>query len=181
VVKPAAGRQPAAVAALGDARLTAYRAVRKAMPLLCPGTACVAIGAGGRVHIGVQCLQATTATRRVAADPSEKARAPATELRAPEVFGDTSQWHYSARVVLDFVGEQSADRPNLTSHQVEWLVASAAGPEWTVSCSIGRGPRGRTPVSDHIPATSKSGDIEWWVQPKLGRVPATARGIGGAR
>jgi NAD+-dependent secondary alcohol dehydrogenase Adh1 len=89
---------------VGDGGLTAYHAVRKAVPLPHPGTTCVVIGAGGRGHIGVQCLLATTETRLVVvAGPGEKARAPATELRAHEVFGDTSQWHDSVRVVLDFV------------------------------------------------------------------------------
>ena len=38
--------QPADVAALADAGITAYHAVRKAIPLLYPGTTCVVIGAG---------------------------------------------------------------------------------------------------------------------------------------
>src|SRR5919202_5421174 len=37
--------QPADVAALADAGITAYHAVRKAIPLLFPGTSCVVIGA----------------------------------------------------------------------------------------------------------------------------------------
>src|SRR5262249_21346710 len=47
--------QPADVAALADAGITAYHAVRKAIPLLYPGTTCVVIGAGGLGHIGIQC------------------------------------------------------------------------------------------------------------------------------
>src|SRR5262245_29069841 len=39
--------QPKDVAALADAGITAYHAVRKAVPLLYPGTTCVVIGAGG--------------------------------------------------------------------------------------------------------------------------------------
>src|SRR5215472_7899487 len=54
--------QPAEVAALADAGITAYHAVRKAIPLLYPGTTAVVIGAGGLGHIGVQCLAALTAT-----------------------------------------------------------------------------------------------------------------------
>ena len=54
--------QPADVAALADAGITAYHAVRKAIPLLYPGTTCVVIGAGGLGHIGIQCLAALTAT-----------------------------------------------------------------------------------------------------------------------
>ena len=48
--------QPQDVAALADAGITAYHAVRKAIPLLYPGTTCVVIGAGGLGHIGIQCL-----------------------------------------------------------------------------------------------------------------------------
>src|SRR6266516_2983616 len=40
--------RPADVAALADAGITAYHAVRKAIPLLYPGTTCVVIGAGGQ-------------------------------------------------------------------------------------------------------------------------------------
>ena len=53
--------QPKDVAALADAGITAYHAVRKAIPLLYPGTTCVVIGAGGLGHIGIQCLAALTA------------------------------------------------------------------------------------------------------------------------
>jgi NAD+-dependent secondary alcohol dehydrogenase Adh1 len=113
VVKLADGLEPAAVAALADAGLTAYHAVRKAVPLLYPGTTCVVIGAGGLGHIGVQCLLAMTATRVVVVDPSAKARALATELGAHEVVPDTSELHDSAHVVLDFVGEQGAEKEGL--------------------------------------------------------------------
>ncbi len=54
--------RPQDVAALADAGITAYHAVRKAIPLLYPGTTCVVIGAGGLGHIGVQCLATLTAT-----------------------------------------------------------------------------------------------------------------------
>jgi NAD+-dependent secondary alcohol dehydrogenase Adh1 len=113
VVKLADGLEPAAVAALADAGLTAYHAVRKAVPLLYPGTTCVVIGAGGLGHIGVQCLLAMTATRVVVVDPNEKARALATELGAHEVFDSTADLHDSAHVVLDFVGEQGAEKEGL--------------------------------------------------------------------
>ena len=59
VVKLRAGVEPAAVAALADAGLTAYHAVKKAVPLLYPGSTCVVMGAGGLGHIGIQALRAT--------------------------------------------------------------------------------------------------------------------------
>ena len=71
VVKLADGLAPKDVAALADAGLTAYHAVRKAVPLLYPGTTCVVIGAGGLGHVGIQCLLAMTATTVVVVDPNE--------------------------------------------------------------------------------------------------------------
>src|SRR5258708_6663036 len=48
--------EPADVAALADAGLTAYHAVRKAAGTLRPGAKVVVIGAGGLGHIGIQAL-----------------------------------------------------------------------------------------------------------------------------
>ncbi|MFC7533380.1 NAD(P)-dependent alcohol dehydrogenase [Actinoplanes sp. GCM10030250] len=113
VVKLAPGLEPAAVAALADAGLTAYHAVRKAVPLLYPGTTCVVVGAGGLGHIGIQCLLAMTATRVIVVDPSERARSLATGLGAHEVTDGTDELIDSAHVVLDFVGEQGAEAAGL--------------------------------------------------------------------
>ena len=110
VVKLAEGLEPAAVAALADAGLTAYHAVRKAVPLLYPGTTCVVIGAGGLGHIGIQCLLAMTATRVVVVDPNPAARELARSLGAHEVTDRTDDLVDSAHVVLDFVGEQGAEK-----------------------------------------------------------------------
>lgn len=55
VVKLDRGLEPAAVAALADAGLTAIHAVKKMIPLLHPGATAVVIGAGGLGHIGLQC------------------------------------------------------------------------------------------------------------------------------
>ncbi|NMO54686.1 NAD(P)-dependent alcohol dehydrogenase [Actinoplanes sp. TBRC 11911] len=113
VVKLAPGLEPAAVAALADAGLTAYHAVRKAVPLLYPGTTCVVIGAGGLGHIGIQCLVAMTATRVVVIDPNDGARALASELGAHEVRPEGKGLEDSADLVLDFVGEQGAEAQGL--------------------------------------------------------------------
>jgi NAD+-dependent secondary alcohol dehydrogenase Adh1 len=114
VVKLADGLEPAAVAALADAGLTAYHAVRKAVPLLHPGTTCVVIGAGGLGHIGIQCLLAMTATRVIVVDPSEAARDLARRLGAHEVTDRPDDLRDSAHVVLDFVGEQGAEAAGLS-------------------------------------------------------------------
>src|SRR5690625_6810127 len=62
VVKLDESLEPADVAALADAGLTAYHAVRKARTHLMPGTHAVVIGAGGLGHIGIQVLKALTAS-----------------------------------------------------------------------------------------------------------------------
>jgi NAD+-dependent secondary alcohol dehydrogenase Adh1 len=116
-VKLDASTKPEDVAALADAGITAYHAVRKAIPLLYPGTTCVVIGAGGLGHIGIQCLTALTATRVIVVDRNPDALALAMQLGADEtVQADGS--HVSAvqsltdggaDVVLDFVAEQGAE------------------------------------------------------------------------
>ena len=73
VVKLPAGVEPAEVAALADAGLTAYHAVKKAVPALGPGSSAVAVGVGGLGHIGIQCLRAMTSAQVVAVDTSEDA------------------------------------------------------------------------------------------------------------
>ena len=110
--------QPEDVAALADAGITAYHAVRKAIPLLHPGTTAVVVGAGGLGHIGIQCLLATTATRVVVVDPNPAALELATELGAHRTVqaGDSVVDAVKeltdgegAEVVLDFVAEKGAE------------------------------------------------------------------------
>src|ERR1700746_2636356 len=81
--------QPKDVAALADAGITAYHAVRKVIPLLYPGTTCAVIGAGGLGHIGIQCLSALTATKIVVVDRNPDALKLAEQLGADvTVVGD---------------------------------------------------------------------------------------------
>jgi NAD+-dependent secondary alcohol dehydrogenase Adh1 len=75
VIKIDDALEPADVAPLADAGLTAYHAIKKALPLLYPGTTCVVIGAGGLGHIGIQCLRAMSATRIIVLDATSSARA----------------------------------------------------------------------------------------------------------
>src|SRR5919198_1588232 len=84
--------RPQDVAALADAGITAYHAVRKAIPLLYPGTTCVLIGAGGLGHIGVQCLATLTATRIIVVDRNPDALKLAEQLGAQHtVMADGGQ------------------------------------------------------------------------------------------
>src|SRR5947209_18057129 len=73
VVKLNPSLHPKDIAALADAGLTAYHAVKKASPLLYPGTKTVVIGAGGLGHIGIQCLKAMTPTEIIVVDKSPAA------------------------------------------------------------------------------------------------------------
>jgi len=111
--------QPQDVAALADAGITAYHAVRKAIPLLYPGTTCVLIGAGGLGHIGIQCLAALTAAAIIVVDRNPDALKLAEQLGAQHtVVADGGQVDAvrdltdgaGAEVVLDFVAEQGAEQ-----------------------------------------------------------------------
>jgi NAD+-dependent secondary alcohol dehydrogenase Adh1 len=119
VVKLDSSLAPKDIAALADAGLTAYHAVKKASALLYPGTKVVVIGAGGLGHIGVQCLKALTPAEIIVVDKS------------PAALELTRQWgadytvvadgnHVAkvkditdgqgAEAVIDFVGERGAER-----------------------------------------------------------------------
>ncbi|MEE2060756.1 NAD(P)-dependent alcohol dehydrogenase [Rhodococcus artemisiae] len=111
------GLEPADVAALADAGLTAYHAARKAAEILRPGHTVAVIGAGGLGHIGVQVLESLTAARIVVVDQSPEALELAKQIgadvtviadgnEAREVLGLTGG--NGAEVVLDFVGEGTA-------------------------------------------------------------------------
>src|ERR671910_3171761 len=117
VVKLAPGLEPKDIAALADAGLTAIHAVKKAIPVLGPGTHAVVIGAGGLGHIGIQCLKAMTPAEIIVVDPSEPALALARELGADHtVKVDDTQvdkvkeltHRLGAEAIIDFVGEKGA-------------------------------------------------------------------------
>jgi NAD+-dependent secondary alcohol dehydrogenase Adh1 len=109
--------QPAAVAALADAGLTAYHAVAKAARVLRPGDKAVVIGAGGLGHIGIQVLRALSSVEMIVVDRSPEALALAAELGADHtVVADGHQVEAvqeltggaGAEAVIDFVGEGGA-------------------------------------------------------------------------
>jgi NAD+-dependent secondary alcohol dehydrogenase Adh1 len=130
--------RPQDVAALADAGITAYHAVRKAIPLLYPGTTCVVIGAGGLGHIGIQCLAALTATTIVVVDQNPDALKLAADLGAQHtVVADGSHVDAvkdltggaGAHVVLDFVAEQGAETDgwNMTARAGSYYVIGYGG------------------------------------------------------
>jgi NAD+-dependent secondary alcohol dehydrogenase Adh1 len=138
---------PADVAALADAGITAYHAVRKALPLLHPGTTAVVQGAGGLGHIGIQCLKALSGTRIVVVDKNPAALELAGRIGADEtVVADGD--HVSAvqdltgggaTVVLDFVAEQGAEMDG-------WHMTGPAGSYFV----IGYGGELRIPTLDFV-------------------------------
>ncbi len=110
--------QPADVAALADAGLTAYHAVKKAVPSLYPGTKVVVIGAGGLGHIGIQSLKALTPAEIIVVDRSEPALELARSYGADHTVTATGDQvervteltgGKGAEVVIDFVGERGAE------------------------------------------------------------------------
>jgi len=110
--------EPKDIAALADAGLTAYHAVRKSVPLLYAGTKAVVIGAGGLGHIGIQCLKALTPAEIIVTDPNERALELAREWGADETvkveegYVDTvleMTDGKGAEVVFDYVGERGAE------------------------------------------------------------------------
>ncbi|MFJ8602372.1 NAD(P)-dependent alcohol dehydrogenase [Streptomyces shenzhenensis] len=111
--------EPADVAALADAGLTAYHAAAKAARKLRPGDRCVVIGAGGLGHIGVQVLKAMTAAELIVVDRNPDAVQLALAIGADhgvvargqhveEVLELTGG--QGAETVIDFVGEDGATR-----------------------------------------------------------------------
>jgi NAD+-dependent secondary alcohol dehydrogenase Adh1 len=130
--------QPQDVAALADAGITAYHAVRKALPLLYPGTTAVVIGAGGLGHIGIQCLAALSATTIIVVDRNPDALKLAEQLGATHtVVADGSHVDavkdltggVGAHVVLDFVAEQGAEMDgwNMTAPAGSYFVIGYGG------------------------------------------------------
>jgi NAD+-dependent secondary alcohol dehydrogenase Adh1 len=111
------GLEPKDIAALADAGLTAIHAVKKAIPVLGPGTRAVVIGAGGLGHIGVQCLKAMTSAEIIVIDPSEPALDLARSLGADQTVR-VGEGHVDtvkemtdglgAEAIIDFVGEKGA-------------------------------------------------------------------------
>jgi propanol-preferring alcohol dehydrogenase len=105
---------PVDAAPLTDAALTPYRAFKKALPLLRPGSTVMTIGVGGLGHYGVQYLAALTAARVVAVDIAPAKRQLAQDLGADVVLDPTSDdvaeeivgmtGGRGAAAALDFVG-----------------------------------------------------------------------------
>jgi NAD+-dependent secondary alcohol dehydrogenase Adh1 len=139
---------PADVAALADAGITAYHAVRKAVPRLWPGTTAVVQGAGGLGHIGIQTLKALCATKVVVVDRNPAALELAEQIGADEtVVADGGHVDavknltngQGADVVFDFVAEQGAEND-------AWAMVAPDGSQYV----IGYGGEFRAPTLDFV-------------------------------
>ncbi|CAK3983690.1 alcohol dehydrogenase [Lecanosticta acicola] len=109
--------QPADVAALADAGLTAYHVVAKAVRSLRPaGDFVVMIGAGGLGHIGIQCMKAVSGATLIVIDRNAEALALAKKIGADHtLLADDSENFvqrvldltsgHGAEAVIDFVAE----------------------------------------------------------------------------
>jgi len=111
------GFPPQDAAPLADAGLAAYHAVKRAVPLLEPGSVAVLLGFGGLGHLAYQMLRALSCARIAVVDRSEEARSWAREMGADAVFPaepesapQVVEWTQGrgSRIVLDFVGEGGA-------------------------------------------------------------------------
>ena len=110
------GLDPATAAALTDAGLTPYHAIRRSWLKMAPTSTVVVIGVGGLGHIAVQLVKATTAAKVIAVDNRQEALELATKVGADHVVTsdgqaagavkDLTQGH-GADVLLDFVGTEA--------------------------------------------------------------------------
>ncbi|KAA8959859.1 NAD(P)-dependent alcohol dehydrogenase [Mycobacterium sp.] len=111
--------EPADVAALADAGLTAYHAAAKVARSTRPGDVCVVIGAGGLGHIGIQVLKAISAVTVIVVDRNPAAVELAGQIGADKaIVADGTHVQqvldltggHGAEAVLDFVGEGGATK-----------------------------------------------------------------------
>ena len=110
------GLDPATAAALTDAGLTPYHAIRRSWLKMAPTSTVVVVGVGGLGHIAVQLVKATTAAKVIAVDNRQEALELATKVgadhvvtsddQAADAVKDLTQGH-GADVLLDFVGTEA--------------------------------------------------------------------------
>lgn len=117
VIKLAPGTDPVPLAPFADAGITAYHAVKKAVPYIHPGSKVVVVGVGGLGHFGVQLLKVMSTGTVIALDSNRDRLDFAQEIGADEVAyaGDDGGVGEILRltdgrgadVILDFVAENN--------------------------------------------------------------------------
>jgi NAD+-dependent secondary alcohol dehydrogenase Adh1 len=114
--------EPADVAALADAGLTAYHAAAKAARRLRAGDRCVVIGAGGLGHIGIQVMHAISPAELIVVDRNPDAVKLALDIGADHaIVADGNHVQqvldltggHGAEVVIDFVGEGGSTKQGI--------------------------------------------------------------------
>jgi alcohol dehydrogenase, propanol-preferring len=107
---------PTSAAPLTDAAVTPYRAIRRSLDALGPGSTALVIGVGGLGHIAVQLLRALSSTTVIAIDAKPEALELATEMGAdhtvragPDNVAEVLELTggRGADVVLDIVGVEA--------------------------------------------------------------------------
>lgn len=119
-LRPLRGLDPVEAATLVDAGVTSYRAVRRTLPALRPGSALVIIGVGGLGHLAVQIAKAIAPTASlIAVDVSEDRLELAQQLGADHVLDGREDVSSAIRrltdgegagAVVDFVGSEQTLR-----------------------------------------------------------------------
>jgi propanol-preferring alcohol dehydrogenase len=113
---PLTSLDPVEAAPLTDAGLTPYRAVKRSLPILLPGSSAVVIGAGGLGHMAIQILQHLTPAQVIVVDKNPVALELAREKGADVtvVAGDTAADEIreatkgrGAEAVIDLVGAEA--------------------------------------------------------------------------
>ena len=100
--------EPADVAALADAGLTAYHVVAKAARVLRPGNHVIMIGAGGLGHIGIQVMSAISGATITVIDRNADALALAKKLGADNTVQAKDDESF-IKEVLDITGGKGAE------------------------------------------------------------------------
>lgn len=146
---PLQGLDPAEAAPLTDAGLTPYRAVKKLLPRLYPGSTVVVIGVGGLGQFGVQYARALTPSCTVVAvDVDPRKLEIARELGADHVIHGREEDPVArvreltggegAQGVIDFVGSDStlAQAWSMAGRQARVVVVGLAGGKLEFSAGL---------------------------------------------
>ena len=106
-IYPIGDLDPVQAAPLGCGGLTAYRAVKHALPWLRPGARALVLGAGGLGQYGIQYVRRLSDATVVAGDPSGGKQERAVELGA-EAAAHPDDLEGPFDAVLDFVGSDAS-------------------------------------------------------------------------
>jgi len=164
------GLDPTAAAYLGDTGLTPYRAVRRGVDVLLPGTAAVVVGAGALGQVAVQLVKALTPVHVVAVDVDGRREGAARESGADAFVAGLDAAavrealrHRPAAAVFDMAGTEAARR----------LAARVVAPGGRV-VAVGLGPGGVAwPVARVAPEASLTTTF-WGSRAELVEVVALA-------